>query len=108
MKTLYKTININTKEASDKSSYYEVVEHNGKKFLIDVTAKDTYQFGFNSYCCLSVMTQDGTWAPVVDNRSINVPFENEKIYYGRVSNDEKLALIEMPVNAFKDYIKKVY
>ena len=106
MKTLY--IKVTIGENCQTSAYYEVVEHNGYKFRIIVKATDTTCLGFNHDCVLSVMTTNGDWANVVDNRSIGVKFDKDAVYYGRGSEADRKRVLEKPVADFKDYIKKVY
>ena len=106
MKTLYYKVIIG--EVGKTSTYYEVVEHNGKKFRIVVKAANGDFVGFNHDCALSVMTSNGDWANVVDNRSIGIKFDKDSVYYGRGSEADKKRVLEKPVAEFKDYIKKVY
>jgi hypothetical protein len=103
MKTLYKQVTI-----SPKAVHYEVFEHNGKKFLALVKADNGNVLGFNSDCCLKVMTSDGDWSNVVDNRLIGVRFDKDSVYYGSANPDAKKRLLEEPVKAFKDYVEKIY
>jgi hypothetical protein len=106
MNTLYYKVIIG--EVGKTSTYYEVVEHNGKKFRIVVKATNGDFVGFNHDCALSVMTSNGDWANVVDNRSIGIKFDKDAVYYGRGSEADKKRVLEKPAAEFKDYIKKVY
>lgn len=106
MKTLY--IKVTIGEVGRTSTYYEVVEHNGHKFRIIVKATDSSYLGFNHDCELSVMTTNGDWSCVVDNRSIGIKFDKDAVYYGRGSEADRKRVLEKPVADFKDYIKKVY
>ena len=107
MKTVYKKVTIGEK-ACYSSTHYEVVEHKGKKFLIFVKADNGSCLGFNSDCCISVMTSDGDWEHVVDNREIGAKFDKDGVYYGSTNEGWKKILLEEPVKAFKEYIQKVY
>ena len=107
MKTLYKQVNI-AQEACRASTHYEVFEHNGKKFLALVNADNGSCLGFNSDCCLKVMSSDGDWKNVVDNRLIGVSFDKDSVYYVSGNNNAKKSLLEAPVKAFKDYVQKIY
>ena len=107
MKTLYKQINVAV-ESGRTSTHYEVFEHNGRKFLVIVRAGSGDCLGFNSDCCLKVMTSDGDWSGVVDNRLIGVKFEKDNIYYVRDKVELKKSLLNEPVKAFKDYVQKIY
>lgn len=106
MKTLLKKVNIG-KNSSYKTTYYEIVEHNDKKFLIYVEFSNGDCLGFNRKCCLSVMNTSGSWDGVVDNRELGFNHENDK---GTYCNDGILkdALLKMKANEFKKYIKAVY
>lgn len=95
MKTLFST----THENGRTTTHYEVVEYKERKFKIYLyidTSSDCV--GFNRHCCLSVMTADGTFAEVVDNRSIGLTIDR----YCPSS------AINTAVKGFKDFIKKVY
>ena len=94
-------------ESCKKVTHYEVVEHNGKKFLIYVEGSNGDCIGFNHKCCLSIMTSEGTWEHVVDNYSLGFTDNQSSIYYSH-SVAEKERLIDDSVNHFKDYIKAVY
>ena len=107
MKTLYKQVNVAV-ESGRTSTYYEVFEHNGRKFLVIVRAGNGDYPGFNPDCCLKVMTSNGDWSGVVDNRLIGVKFEKDNIYYVRDKVELKKSLLSEPVKAFKDYVEKIY
>lgn len=106
MKTLILKENIPS-TSCENVSHYEVIEHNGKKFLIYIHAENGYPLGFNSNCCIRVMTSDGNWANVVDNRQIGYSYNQDGIYY---SHDAltKRRIIDECVKEFKNYIKAVY
>lgn len=106
MKSLLKKINIG-KNSSYSTTYYEVVEHNDKKFLIYVEFSNGDCLGFNRKCCLSVMNTSGSWDRIVDNRELGFNHENDK---GTYSNDGILkdALLKKEANEFKKYIKAIY
>lgn len=106
MKTLILKENL-PNESCSKVTHYEVVEHNGKKFLIYTLAENGYPLGFNSNCCLKVMTPDGNWANVVDNRQIGLSYRQDDIYYSRDALTKK-RIIDECVKEFKNYIKAVY
>ena len=108
MKTLYKKATVPSEVMGNAFVHYEVFEHNGKKFLALVKADNGTPIGFNSDCCLKVMTSDGDWSNVVDNRLIGVRFSRDSVYYGSAGDTPKKALLEEPVLAFKDYVRKVY
>lgn len=108
MKTLYKKVTVPSEVMGNAFVHYEVFEHNGKKFLALVRADNGTPVGFNSDCCLKVMTSDGDWGNVVDNRLIGLEFNKDSVYYGSSNPNVKKALLEEPVLAFKDYVRKVY
>lgn len=81
------------------TTHNEIVEHNGRKFRIYIyvdTSSDCV--GFNRNCCLSVMTNDGTFAQVVDNRELDI----------KLDRHSPSTSIPKVVKEFKDFIKKVY
>ena len=95
MKTLFSTTHNNGRI----TTHYEIVENKERKFKIYLyidTSSDCV--GFNRNCCLSVMTADGTFAEVVDNRSIGLAIDR---YHPS-------SAIDTAVKGFKDFIKKVY
>ena len=94
-------------ESGKNVTHYEVVEHNGKKFLIYVEGSNGDCIGFNRKCCLSIMTSEGTWEHVVDNYSLNFPDNQSSIYYSHSATEKKILIAEN-VKQFKDYIKAVY
>lgn len=108
MKTLYKKVTVSPNVAKEASIHYEVFEHNGKKFLALAKADGSSALGFNSDCCLKVMTSDGDWSNVVDNRLIGVCFYKDSVYYGSASLGVKKEILEEPVKAFKEYVQKIY
>lgn len=88
-------------------THYEVVEHNGKKFLIYVEGSNGDCLGFNRKCCLSIMIENGTWERIVDNEELGFLHRNQDLYYGN-DNIYKNSIVKEIVKHFKDYIKAVY
>lgn len=86
---------------------YEVIEHNGRKFSINIYGMNGNFCGFNSNCCLKVMTNDGVFANVVDNITLNIPFHNDTLYYGRNIAEKKKEISNLE-KSFKFFIEKVY
>lgn len=103
MTTLFENREITEKNGK----LYEVVEHNERKFAIKIYGMDGNCCGFNSNCCLQVMTNDGVFTNIVDNALVGVPFHNDTLYYGR-NILEKRKEIDTLESAFKNFIKKVY
>lgn len=103
MKTLFVT-----KEFTDDYSYYNeyvVCESCGKKFRIQVELRDNSQsLGFDYYKCLQVMTSNGEFANVADPTMIG--FKEKYPKYKSSSAREEYT--KKLVNAFKDFIEKVY
>lgn len=87
-------------------THYEVVEHNGKKYLVYVKAENGYPCGFNTNCCISVMNDGGNWDKLVDNKMLGFSSENDTMYYSHNAKPKKDAL-EKIVKEFKDYITNV-
>lgn len=100
MTTLHKT----AKFSNYDSTYYEFVEHNGKKFLITIIISNGDPIGFNNKQCFSVMTNDGDFHPVADVRMLGVQYGNN--YHADKSAKETYT--NNVVTAFKDFIKKLY
>ena len=103
-----KTIYIKQTIKPNSGVHYEVVEAKGRKFLIHINACNSDPCGFNSYCCLSIMTADGPWGHVVDNKMIGIPFDRNDIVYGHKSDIEKRNILSKIALNFRDYIEKVY
>ena len=108
MKTIYIKQTIGGYSKNKDTIHYEVVEHNGKKFLIYINADASTPCGFNTHCCLSVMTPDGTWNRVVDNKQIDAPFPQDELYYGSVHDKVRETLLTETAKPFKDYIQTIY
>jgi hypothetical protein len=107
MKTILVKEVVPVTSGRDKTTHYEVVEHNGKKFLIYIEGSNGDCLGFNSKCCLSVMTSDGTWKHVVDNRELGFSANNDGMYYGS-DIAKKRNIVNNNVQQFKDYIETIY
>lgn len=106
MKTLLLKIKIG-KNYNYSSTYYEVLEYNGKKFKIYIEFSNGDCLGFNSKCCLSVMNNSGSWDKIVDNRQLGFTHNNDS---GTYSSDSVLkhTLLHKEADYFKEYIEKVY
>lgn len=106
MKTLLLKIKIG-KNYNYSSTYYEVLEYNGKKFKIYIEFSNGDCLGFNRKCCLAIMTDNGNWENVVDNKELGFSHNNDE---GTYSNDERLKKILFTEQAieFKNYIQAIY
>ena len=104
MKTIIKKVRAEAK-VSD-SVYYEIVEHNGRKFKIYIEFSNGDILGFNSKCCVSVMSADGVFGRVVDNRELGISCMND--LYCSDNLARKNAEFDRIVSEFKDYITTVY
>ena len=100
MKTLFENIETRTKEGR----YVKFVEHNGRKFKIYVAIYNGDCIGFNSKCCLSVMSADGDFKEVVDNRQIGVYYSNDYC----VSESLMIERMKRSASEFESFIKKLY
>lgn len=81
------------------TTHNEIVEHNGRKFRIYIHVdRSSNCVGFNRDCCLSVMTNDGTFAQVVDNWELDI----------KLDKHSPNTSIPKVVKEFKDFIEKVY
>lgn len=94
-------------ESCKKVTHYEIVEHNGKKFLIYVEGSNGDCLGFNHKCCLKVMNNNGSWDNVVDNHSLGFSANNDGMYYGHSAAKKKI-IVDDNVKYFKEYILIVY
>ena len=107
MKTLFTNHCVNKNFAIHEEfiSYKSTNDCNREfKFRIRVNIENGDPLGFNTNCCLMVMTSDGKFEYVVDNRSIGVPYSND--YYS--SEEIKENIIKEAVKGFKKFIKTVY
>lgn len=107
METIYLKERIPAENGRYKTTHYEIVVHNGKKFLIYVEGSNGDCLGFNNKCCLSVMNENGSWDKVADNHQLGFSPNNDNMYYG-TKVEVKKKYVDMNVNEFKDYISKVY
>lgn len=82
----------------------EFVEHNSRKFKIYVEISNGDPLGFNHKCCLSVMSADGDFKEVVDNRQIDAFYRND--YHA--PHIRKLEIMKASINDFKAFIKQLY
>lgn len=96
MKTLF--------EFKGESKLTRFVEYNGRKFRIHCEISNGDCVGFNSKCCLSVMSSDGDFKNVTDNRSIGIEMKND--YHARPA--EKRRLMDAAAEGFEQFIKKIY
>ena len=87
--------------------HYEVVEHNGKKFLIYIEGSNGDYLGFNKKCCVKVMNESGSWDNLVDNHSLGFSANNDTLYYSHSSAPKKM-VVDTNVKEFKNYIEAVY
>jgi len=106
METLLKKVSIG-KDYNYKTTYYEVVKYNNKKFLIYVEFSNGNCIGFNHKCCLSVMNENGSWDNVVDNNQLGFGSENDLGTYCK-DNKVKDNLLKRKADEFKKYIKAIY
>lgn len=107
MKTIYIKEVIPTSSGRENLIHYEVIEHNGKKFLIYIEGSNCDYLGFNRKCCVKIMDDNGNWNNLVDNRHLGFSANNDGMYYG--SNiDTKKSIVTYNVNEFKHYIETIY
>ena len=90
----------------EKVNHYEVVEHNGKRFKIHIKTSSYEYQDYNDDCTLSIMTGEGTWKELTDNRSIGVNYERNDLTYGKTDEQEKI--VAFLVENFKEYIMALY
>ena len=105
MESIYKKVKVEAKSTTI-CTYYEVVEHNGKKFLIYIEFSNGDIIGFNKKCCLSVMNPNGSWDYIVDNKQLGFVSNND-LYYAHNAQDKTIAMNDIALK-FRDYIKAIY
>lgn len=93
MQTLY----VKTHKTLGNPTHYEVVEHNGRKFRIYYHYDGCHCRGFNSDCCVSVMTENGDFSYLADNWQLG--------YHPNWTSESTIPEV---VALFKDYIMKIY
>ena len=96
MKTLHKVDNL---KGLPRKTYFEVFEHNGHKFSIHIWLDNGICTGFNSDCCLSVMTADGDFKHIADNHMLGFTYRDL-----RTADDIR----ELSVSKFKEFVENVY
>lgn len=99
-----RTIFVHTSHEERNSRHCEIFTHSDKTFKINIEIRNGDCIGFNYNCYLSVMSADGNFIPVVDNREIGVPFSN--CYHE--SSSRRLSVILDGVEGFKAFVRKVY
>lgn len=100
MKTIFETISA----SRDSARMTRFVEHNGRKFRISLLISNGDPIGFNHKCCFSVMTQDGDFKDVADNRELGIRFSND--YHAPVVYKEEQ--MKRAAKEFESFIKKLY
>ena len=95
MKTLHLSNSIN--DPAHKI-YFEVFEHNGKKFSIKIHFDNGMCMGFNSDCCLSVMNPAGDFTHIVDNHMLG--FTHKQL--------RREEAVELALEKFTEFVKNVY
>lgn len=100
MKTLFENIT----SSAYSASMTRFVEHNGKKFRISLEISNGDAIGFNHNCCFAVMTQDGDFKAVADNRQLGIRFGND--YHAPASC--KVDQMKQAAKEFESIIKKLY
>ena len=96
MKTLF--------EFKGESKLTRFVEYNGRKFRIYCEISNGDCVGYNRKCCLSIMSSDGDFKDVTDNRSIGIEMKND--YHARVG--EKMRIMEAAAKGFEQFIMTIY
>lgn len=83
--------------------YTLVFEYKGRKFKIYCDHTDGIPLGFNYKCCLDIMTSDGTWHHIVDDKEVGADWV-------RSTYDEECQVKynENAVNAFQEYVESIY
>ena len=105
METIYIKESIESPSMS-QLMHYEVVEHNGKKFALNIVFNSSTCLGFDTDCCIKIMADDGKWVNLVDDRQLNLKPKKD-VYYCHTSEEKELE-IKYVVQEFKDYITMVY
>jgi hypothetical protein len=90
----------------DPKNYSEYIQFNDRKFKIRIHYTNGDCVGFNSDCALSVMTSNGNFAYIIDNREAGIKFKRD-LYYSNNTN-EIIESNKNIVKEFKSFIKKVY
>jgi hypothetical protein len=98
-------------ENPDPRNFTRIVELNSdndgpsRKFRIRICHRNGTPIGFNTNCCLSVMTLDGDWSNILDDIMAGVHWKND--YLER--DNKRLEANNRPaIAAFEKYIKAVY
>ena len=94
----------NISASSDRGRLVRFVEHNGRKFRIYVELSNGDPLGFNHKCCFSVMTTDGDFKQVEDNRALGIRCPND--YHAAPTYKEEI--MKRVVLEFESFIKKLY
>ena len=104
MKTLF--LKKDVTPTSRRQSYYEVFEHNGHKFAINMVMDGSSCLGFNSDCCIAIMNAEGYFKNLVDNQNLAFKFNKDVVYSSNISVKE--AEFSKAAKQFKDYVKAIY
>ena len=94
----------------DPKNYTKIFEWAGKKFQIRFQHSNGDPLGFNYKCCVSIMTEPGNWSHLVDNRQLNIKWENCYVYSrdSKSDMDYVTSLNKEAERAFMKYISAIY
>lgn len=96
----FKTLQVN----GDPKNYTEIFTFNGKTFRMHFEHTNGTPSGFNSKCCLDIMTQDGTFQHIIDNIEMGAPWSNKYTSDFTACDRENY----MVILAFREYVEAVY
>lgn len=99
MKTIYKV--------DDPKHFMRIVGWNGRRFKIVSEHTNGDPCGFNYKCCVSIMTPEGTWVHLEDNRSLQITEWHNQYILDKDDPRVQSANLRAYI-AFTEYIRSVY
>jgi hypothetical protein len=90
----------------DPRNYSEYVQFNDRKFKIRIRYTNSTCIGFNADCALSIMTSNGSFTSIIDDRQAGIKFDQMLCYSTNIN--ELIEANKNIIKEFKNFIKKVY
>lgn len=106
MRLIYQSTFISP-NSNAKTRVYNVYAHGAHKFKIYIESSSGKCLDTNSHCTLSIMTNEGTWALLTDNRQINCDYDETELNYGR-DIQKKRDIIDDIIEEFEYYVSSIY
>ena len=93
-------------EIKSPKNFTRIFEYHDHKFKIKIRHQNGTPIGFNDNCCLMIMTDDGSFKNLTDNRETECGYHNEYILN---EDDRRIKEInDKAIKAFYKFVESVY